>query len=187
MPEETVERLLNNALRAPSGGFTQGCELLVLTAAADRELFWTLAEEADPCEDDFARAFLERLQRAPLIVVCFSNKEAYLDRYAEADKGFTDRDDTWWPAPYWDIDAGMAALLILLTAVDEHLGACFFAVPKPAFGPLRAAFDVPEAHHPIGAMTLGYPGDDPIDRARFASRRRSAEHMVHRGRWSQSG
>ena len=31
--------------------------------------------------------------------------------------------------PYWDIDTGMAALLILQTAVDTGLGACFFGLP----------------------------------------------------------
>ena len=28
-----------------------------------------------------------------------------------------------WPVPFWPIDTGMAALLILLTVVDEGLGA----------------------------------------------------------------
>ena len=31
--------------------------------------------------------------------------------------------------PYWHIDTGFAALLMLLTAVDEGLGACFFGIP----------------------------------------------------------
>jgi hypothetical protein len=57
-------------------------------------------------------------------------RHAYLDGYAEPDKGFTDRSDAWWPSPYWDIDTGFAAMLILLAAVDEGLGACFFGMPK---------------------------------------------------------
>ena len=69
------------------------------------------------------------MSRAPVVIVALSCKAAYLDRYAEPDKGWTDRDETRWPAPYWDIDTGMAALLVLLTAVDEGLGACFFGVP----------------------------------------------------------
>jgi carbon monoxide dehydrogenase subunit G len=32
------------------------------------------------------------------------------------DKGWTDRDEARWPVPFWQIDTGMAALLILLTA-----------------------------------------------------------------------
>ena len=69
------------------------------------------------------------MRRAPLIVVPLSNRSAYLDRYAEPDKGWTDRDEARWPVPYWDIDTGFAALLMLLTAVDAGLGACFFGVP----------------------------------------------------------
>ena len=46
---------------------------------------------------------------APLLIVPHSHKDAYLDRYAEADKGFVDRSDAGWPAPYWDIDTGFAA------------------------------------------------------------------------------
>jgi hypothetical protein len=43
----------------------------------------------------------------------------YLDRYAEPDKGWVDRAESRWPAPYWYIDTGMAALLMLLTALDQ--------------------------------------------------------------------
>jgi hypothetical protein len=56
---------------------------------------------------------------APLLIIAHSNKDAYLDRYALPDKGFTDRSDAWWPAPYWDIDTGFASLLMLLTAAAE--------------------------------------------------------------------
>ena len=66
-----------------------------------------------------------------------SNKSAYLDRYAEPDKGWTDRDECRWPVPYWDVDAGMAALLMLLTAVDEGLGACFFGIPPERIAAFR--------------------------------------------------
>ena len=69
------------------------------------------------------------MRRAPLIVVPHSNQSAYLDRYAEPDKGWTDRDEARWPVPYWHIDTGFASLLMLLTAVDEGLGACFFGIP----------------------------------------------------------
>ncbi len=38
---------------------------------------------------------------------------------------------------------GIASLLILLGAVDEGLGACFFGIPPERFEAYRAAFDVP--------------------------------------------
>ena len=72
------------------------------------------------------------MRRAPLIVVPHANRSAYLDRYAEPDKGWADKDADRWPVPYWHIDTGFAALLMLLTAVDEGLGACFFGIPRGA-------------------------------------------------------
>ncbi len=55
------------------------------------------------------------LFKAPVIVVPLSSEDAYLDRYAEPDKGWTDRDPERWPVPYWHIDTGFASLLMLLT------------------------------------------------------------------------
>src|SRR3712207_8478288 len=100
------------------------------------------------------------MRRAPLLVVPLSHKAAYLDRYAEQDKGWTDRDEARWPVPYWHVDAGFAALLVLLTAVDEGLGACFFGVPAARLRPYRRAFGVPDGFTPGGAITVGYPAPD---------------------------
>jgi hypothetical protein len=83
---------------------------------------------------------------APLVIVPMSCKRTYLDRYAEPDKGWTDRDESRWPVPFRHIDTGMAALLILLTAVGEGLGALYFGIVPEAVGPFRAAFGVPEDH-----------------------------------------
>ena len=93
--------------------------------------------EADP-EEWFAAQV-----DAPLVIVAHSNKDAYLDRYALPDKGFTDRSVAWWTAPYWDIDTGFASLLMMLTAVDEGLGACFFGLPVDRIDSYRYAFGVP--------------------------------------------
>ena len=75
---------------------------------------------------DAPDARLAGLATAPVLILIFSDKDAYLDRYAEPDKGWTDRDERRWPIPYWHVDAGMAALLLLLGAVDRGLAACFF-------------------------------------------------------------
>ena len=117
-----------------------------------------------------------------MLIVPHSNKDAYLDRYAQPDKGFTDRSDAWWPAPYWDIDTGFAALLMLLTAVDAGLGACFFGIPAGRIGAYRAAFGVPAQFHPIGAISIGYSDEPPRD---LSSRRKPAAQTAHRGRWTR--
>jgi nitroreductase len=119
---------------------------------------------------------------APLLIIAHSNKDVYLDRYAQPDKGFTDRSEAWWPSPYWDIDTGFASLLMLLTAVDAGLGACFFGFPVERIGAYRAAFGVPSQFHPIGAVSIGYSDEPPRD---LSARRKPAAETVYRGRWDQ--
>ena len=156
IPPELVEKIVRHGLRAPSAGFSQGWSFLVLTDQADRDRFWAVTAEADgPAE-----GWLARMRTAPLIIVALSNKSAYLDRYAQADKGWTDRDESRWPAPFWDIDTGFAALLMHLTAVNEDLGSCFIGLPAARVPAFRAAFGVPEEFKPIGALTVGYRGAD---------------------------
>jgi nitroreductase len=177
VPAEIRERLLENALHAPSAGFTQGWAFLVLESAEDRERFW--AATADTGSDD---PWLAGLRTAPLIIIAFSNRSAYLDRYAEPDKGWTDRDESRWPVPFWHIDAGFASLLMLLSAVDAGLGACFFGVPPERSEALRSAFGVPESYAAIGVMTVGYRAPDRKSPSLRRGRRPVTE-VVHRGSW----
>ena len=178
LPEDLVERILANAQRAPSAGFSQGWAFLVLKHEQDRERYWSSVGPDD--RDGFQ---WPDLYQAPLLVVCLSHKDAYLDRYAEADKGWTDRSEARWPAPYWDIDTGMAALLMLLTAVDAGLGALFFGLPPEKFDALRQSFGVPPAFQPIGTLAIGYPrADDPAS-ASVHRGHRPADQVVHYGRW----
>lgn len=179
VPPEVVDRMLEHAVRAPSAGFSQGWAFLVLDEPADRERFWAAAT---PPEEDGRTRWLAGMRRAPLIIVPLSHRDAYLDRYAEPDKGWTDREEARWPVPYWHIDTGFAALLILLTAVDEGLGACFFGIPPVMTGSFRGAFGVPEPYTPIGAITVGYRRPDPPSPS-LKRGRRPQEQVVHRGRW----
>jgi nitroreductase len=177
VPPEIRDRLLTNALRAPSAGFSQGWAFLVLETAEERARYWDATVSSS--EPD---AWLHDMQNAPLLIVALSHKRAYLDRYAADDKGWTDRDEARWPVPYWDIDTGFAALLILLTAVDEDLGACFFGLPVDKLEPFRSTFGVPADYTPIGCISVGYRAPD----RRSPSLRRGhrpVEEVVHRGAW----
>jgi nitroreductase len=175
VPPDVVDRIVRNALRAPSAGFSQGWGFLVLDTPADVARF----RDAVRPEEDPQGWFAANV-KAPLLVVPHSNKDAYLDRYAKPDKGFTDRSEAWWPAPYWDIDTGMASLLMLLTAVDAGLGACFFGIPVPRIPVYREAFGVPPEFSPIGAISIGYSSEPPRD---LRGHRKPIAQTVHRGRW----
>ncbi|GAB7040818.1 MULTISPECIES: nitroreductase family protein [Catenuloplanes] len=181
VPPEVVDRLLEHAVRAPSAGFSQGWGFLVLEDAADRARFWSATSPKDP--EQGMSTWLTGMSRAPLIVVPHSNRSAYLDRYAEPDKGWTDRDAARWPVPYWDVDAGMAALMMLLTAVDEGLGACFFGIPPERTATYREEFGVPGEFVPVGALTIGYRAPDRRSPSLKRGRRPQTE-VIHRGRWS---
>jgi nitroreductase len=177
VPAEVIDRIVHNGLRAPSAGFAQGWGFLVLDTPADVARFRDAVRPDEDPEGWFA-ANVE----APLLIVPHSNKDAYLDRYAQPDKGFTDRSDAWWPAPYWDIDTGMASLMMLLTAVDAGLGACFFGMPNERIDAYREAFGVPPQFTPIGAISIGYSDEPPRD---LRSRRKPQDETVYRGRWNQ--
>jgi nitroreductase len=123
------------------------------------------------------------MSRAPLLVVVLSCKDAYLDRYAEPDKGWTDRDEARWPVPYWHVDVGMAALLMLQTAVDEGLAASFFGIGAGEIAGFRAAFGVPDEWAPTGVIAVGHAADGGAPGSPSRRRRRPLDDVVHRGRW----
>jgi nitroreductase len=181
VPQEVLDRLFDHAVRAPSAGFTQGWDFLVLADPVDRQRFWEATADLDRQPDPWLRGMMT----APLLVVCLSHKDAYLDRYAEPDKGWTDRDETRWPVPYWDVDTGMAALLMMLTAVDSGLGSCFFGVGGPAeIDRFRAAFDVPDDRRPVGVVSVGYPAPDRRSPS-LRRGRRTPDQVVHVGRFGR--
>ena len=175
-----LDRILQNALHAPSAGFSQGWAFLVLEEPEDVARFWrSTAGDRLEAPDSWLRG----MTTAPVVVVPLSHKDAYLDRYAEPDKGWSDRDAARWPVPYWHLDTAMASLLMLLTVVDEGLGACFFGIPSHEIGSFRAEFGVPEAYTPIGAITVGHRAEDAGGRGSAARGRRPLDEVVHRGSW----
>ncbi|QBR93179.1 nitroreductase family protein [Nocardioides euryhalodurans] len=174
-----VDRALEHASRAPSAGFTQAVEFLVLDEREQVARFWDVTADAGA-----ESSWLRGMRSAPVVVVPLTSREAYLDRYAEADKGWTDRDPGRWPVPFWYVDAGMASLLVLQTAVDEGLGACFFGIPPGRVAALREAFGVPGDRLPVGAITLGHRLEDAGPAGSPSRRpRRPWQDLVHRGRW----
>ena len=185
VPPEVVDKIVKHGLRAPSAGFSQGWGFLVLTEPADRDLYWsvTTGGEAEPV---WRGDWLTRMRNAPVLIVCLANKSVYLERYAQPDKGWTDRSEEHWPVPYWDIDTGFAALLMHLSAVDEGLGSCFFGLPVETVAGFRTAFGVPADFQPIGTLSVGYRAPDKRSPS-LKRGHRPVDEVVHHGRWAGLG
>jgi nitroreductase len=181
VPEVLLDRILDDALRAPSAGNTGGWDV-VLLQGAETAIFWEATTTA---------AWRQSSRRwpglavAPVALVLFAHPAAYAERYAEPDKaasglGAGAGDD--WPVPYWFVDTGFAALLLLLGAVDAGLGACFLGNFRGEEA-LAAALGVPAGRRYVGTVLVGEPaGDDPPS-ASLDRGQRQSEEVVHRGRW----
>jgi nitroreductase len=176
---ELVDRLLDVARRAPSAGFSQGIDFLVLDEPATLSRFWELTE--DP---RFPREVSEAAVSPPVLVLAFSDPDRYVARYSQPDKiafGLDEADA--WPVKFWDSDTAMACMLLLLAAVDAGLGGWFFGVAHGEDG-VRREFAVPDDRRLIGVVGLGYPGVDEHPKgSAYSLSRRPLGELVHRNRW----
>lgn len=180
---DVLDRILDQARRVPSAGFSQGIDFLVLEGP-DTARFWD--HTLPPAERSTFP--WPGLLRAPVIVLPIADEQAYLDRYSQSDKaaaGLGSAADAW-PVPYWFIDTGMAGMALLYAVVNEGLGALFFGIFRNE-AELLASLGVPAGKRPIGAITIGHPTavargtrreGSPAKRAR-----RPLGEVVHRGGW----
>ena len=181
VPDDVIDRVMASVLHAPSAGYTQGNEFLVLSSHDAVAEYVRITEHPDYPLGDADRNVLP-----PVVVVPMSNQAAYIDRYSQSDKIEFGLDAAErWPVPYWDIDAGMASMLILLAAVDCGLGALFAGI---AYGEaeLLNHFRVPGAFRPIGVIHLGYPTEVDEQSSSSSARkrgRRGIDQLIHRNRW----
>ncbi len=176
----TVRGLLALAVRAPSAGFSQGWDFVALLRAGDRDAFWAAASGPGPRD-----AWWRGVSAAPALVVCCSDPRAYLDRYAEPDKGWTDRSLEHWPVPYWDTDVAMAAMVMLLGAQDAGLGALFFGVPGEHHDAVKRALGIPGDRRLVGVVALGHEAERTTGSAGTRPRRPLGD-VVHEGRFGVS-
>ncbi|HZJ50287.1 MAG TPA: nitroreductase family protein [Actinomycetota bacterium] len=177
--EAVLTRILESALHAPSAGFAQGMDLVVLDRPEQIAEFWRIT---DP--QGRKRPIPEGAP--PVIVLPLADKSAYLRRYSEPDKQGLGLDAAeGWPVAYWDLDTAMAVMLMLLSAVDEGLGAWYFGIFHGE-AELLQWLRVPDGCRPIGAVALGYPS--PSERvlgSALSRKRRDLDHVVHRGGWTR--
>jgi nitroreductase len=177
VPPETLARIVDTARRAPSAGFSQGIDFLVLSDSRALERFWTLTSDPEhgaQIEED----------HPPAVVLVFSDPLRYLARYSQGDKiefGLDDLDR--WPVRFWDVDAAMAAMQLQLVAANEGLGTWFFGI---GYGEdeVRQEFSVPEDRRLVGVIALGYPKPDEVRKGSgISKRRRPLEAQLHTNGW----
>jgi nitroreductase len=181
VPADVIAAVMRSVLHAPSAGFTQGNEFLVLDTRPALDDYFRLTDDpTEPMTDD------ERAVLPPVVVLPLSNRSAYTERYAQPDKiGFGLDDADNWPVPYWDVDAGMASMLILLAAIEHGLGALFAGI----FCGERQMLDhfgVPPQFRPIGVIFLGFPTEVDIAAAMSSAasrRRRTIDQLLHFNEW----
>lgn len=178
-----VDRVLRNATRAPNAGFSQGWSFLVLDTPTDTERYWRACTEGGDSTVENPDEWLAGMMRAPVVILPCSSKAAYLRRYAEDDKGWTDLDESRWPMPFWHMDTAMAALLMLQTATDEGLGSCFIGVPTPRVQRVKDEFGIPPEWDPIGVVTIGRAAAGGAQGSPAKRPRKPMADVVHRSTW----
>ena len=176
---EVLDGLLAAALRAPSAGNTQGRDLVVLEGAGQTAAYWEATTDA--AWRARSRRF-EGMRRAPVVVLAFSDPEAYVERYRAPDKARPDGAEVTWVVPFWHVDAAYAVQTLLLAAADRGLGAAFLGNFRGEAA-LKERLGVPGRMAWLGAVLLGH-GDGADHRSASLDRpRRTAADSVHRGGW----
>ena len=175
---KTIAAWLELAVQAPSAGFSQGWHFTVLDDSSGRSRFWSATTDREAAPD----RWLDGMQNAPVLVVVWSERAVYDARYARSDKTPTPLDQRW-PVAYWDVDAGMAALLILLATTADGLGSCLFGVPPTRVAALRTALGMTSGFTPVAVLAVGYPAHESP--ARASRPRRPMSDVVSYGHYGQ--
>lgn len=176
VPPEVLDKILDLARRGPSGGYTQGQSLVVITG---KDLRLAVAKTAG--EEGYVQmGFDPFLTRAPVLVIACTSEAAYHRRYQEADKVNDDGSEMDWPVPFWYMDIGCAVMILLLAAVDEGLACGFVGIwDQKTF---RELLHIPDDVIPIGVITLGYPAAD-VPSPSLKRGRKPFGEFVHRETW----
>ena len=177
-----IDSLVDLASRSPSAGKTQGWHLVALEGD-DTARYWDLTLPAEKRSSFRWTGLLV----APVLMIALADPNAYVERYAEADKARTGLGESAeaWPAPYWTIDASMAVMTLLHAAEDAGLGALFFGVFQNE-REVRAELGIPGHLQTIGAIAVGHPLPGPEPKSAGSSahrRRRPPDEILHRGGW----
>jgi nitroreductase len=136
IPTEIINKLLKNAHRSPSAGHTQVQEYIVVIDPITKKKL---------CQASLGQSQVE--EASVLIIVC-ANTSRSVSRYGKRGTDF-----------YSIIDGAFASMIILLSTVNEGIGASFVG----AFEDNRIVkiLGLPGHVKPIGIIALGYPAEKP--------------------------
>ncbi|MDD3824966.1 MAG: nitroreductase family protein [Anaerolineae bacterium] len=135
VPPETVERILQAAIRAPSAGNRQPWHFYVVRDAALRS---GLAAAA------FGQ---EYVAQAPVAIVVCADADQSAARYHERGREL-----------YCLQDTAAAATHILLAAVALGLGSCWIGAFDE--GQAAAVLELPSRHRPVAILPIGRPAGE---------------------------
>jgi nitroreductase len=134
--DKIITKLIRNAHRAPSAGHTQVQEFIIVKDPLIKKKLRIAAVDQEYVED------------APVLIIVCSNTSRSVGRYGIRGRDF-----------YSIIDGAFASMLILLTAVNEGIGACFVGAFEDA--KVSKILEIPKQVRPIGIICLGYPDEEP--------------------------
>jgi nitroreductase len=136
IPIDLINRLLRNAHSSPSAGHTQVQEfIIVIDPITKRKI----------CQASLGQRQVE--DASVLIVVC-SNTSRSVNRYGKRGTEF-----------YSIIDDAFASMIILLSTVNEGIGASFVGAFED--DKVSRILGLPVHVKPIGIIALGYPAEKP--------------------------
>lgn len=173
VPRDAIERIVATVRRAPSAGFSQGQRLLVVTEQQTRDQIGAILGSH------------QWVSEAPVLIVVGVREDDYHERYTRPDK-LVEGQEIEWPVPYWHFDAGAAAMLILLAAIDEGYAAGLFGVFVEAMAPFKQLLNIPDDIAVTCCITIGKSADDSSWDAltsRLTQARKPVDDLVHWERW----
>ena len=136
IPDKIVTKLIKNAHKAPSAGHTQVQEFILVKDDSTKKKLRKAAVNQ------------EYVESAPLLIVVCSNTSRSVGRYGSRGREF-----------YSIIDGAFASMLILLSAVNEGIGACFVGAFED--NKVSQILELPKDVRPIGIICIGYPAGKP--------------------------
>jgi nitroreductase len=177
-----LDRILRSALRSPTAGNTRGTAWVVLEGPEQTAVYFDTTTDEE--WRDHYKDWSDGLARAPVVLLAYTSPDAYVARYAEADKasaGLGAGEDAW-PVPYWIGDAAFGVMAVLLGAVDAGLGGCILGTFRGE-AELAGRLGVPAGWRLFCAVLLGRPDGRDHRSASLDRTGATVAERIHRGAW----